>query len=1063
MTNPTAITNRASFAQILLLELRENCKESVLRVIEKLEQLDKVLAAEPCYSFVAVDLHTINDPHFNHQWGLRGANGIQAQQAWTITRGETNPRIRVGIFEDGVDASHPDLRVIPGNKTSGAAAHGTHVGGIIGSIHNNVGIAGIAQVELALLERGSSVGAQSHLFVESLVWAINNNIRIVNASFGFLLNGQDAPPTVAHREAIHAFGNSGGLLVASAGNQGRNAFGNTDMFPQFPAGYGDARFFPEITNVISVGAINENGTRWYRSSFGQNSVHIYAPGSNILSTVPRGNTPSGYRRHADGYAFADGTSMAAPHVAGVAALLRSINPNLTATQLRNAILNSAVTVTISTPMGNQNVRRLDAFNAILASTPITISNTTIDLHNLYVINGTTLTLRNVTVNNPTNNSNFGFEVRGGGRLIIENSTINLRNGRLIAVGAGSRVEMTGAHPHELFIVDGRIAIGSGARMVVTNGNVRSNGVNSVIEVNGGDALNFNNRSTFHMNGGRLNLVGGSVSINNQSSWSTLNMVNIVGLMRTDRINISQSTINFCANTRISRSTAMNWDGIFFTNCIANGTTIFYSRLRGNISGISYINISSSNVIVEHANIHQIGEMRISTSCRVYIIDSQYSNNNFGITATSSLVITDRLTVSHNGCTGILVLFSSADNRISRTDIFNNSGAGLYIVNSFVQTNLVNIRRNIGSGGIDVSSTIRPVLLGTEISLNGGAEVISDNHLGFPRFGLGTGNLLSEIPINSSPAPYFVIRTNFTGVVDAGTLIIDDSNPAKFRPSRAHYRINGRSSSSALALHNMAMMAIADSSYTEAKEIMLSIIDRYPETIEAISAVGSLPYLNTWIAGDVDELFSYLESIRDDNLQNIRLETMAITRMFNGEHHEAVELFGMILNNPPSASAEKIAEMNQAYSFMRLAESGSDRLPQNVRRQPRTYEDFMRVQREIREEISELRYNEHDETEPEPELELEEELVFASNIFPNPFNPETTISFTLPESGNVSIEIFNIRGQRVRTLVNGNKERGRHSLTWNGTDDFGRSAGSGVYLYRIIAGENTHTGRMMLLK
>ncbi|MCL2064933.1 MAG: chitobiase/beta-hexosaminidase C-terminal domain-containing protein [Candidatus Cloacimonetes bacterium] len=83
--------------------------------------------------------------------------------------------------------------------------------------------------------------------------------------------------------------------------------------------------------------------------------------------------------------------------------------------------------------------------------------------------------------------------------------------------------------------------------------------------------------------------------------------------------------------------------------------------------------------------------------------------------------------------------------------------------------------------------------------------------------------------------------------------------------------------------------------------------------------------------------------------------------------------------------------------------------------------------------------------------------------PNPFNPETTISFTMEDSGNVTIEIFNIRGQRIKMLVNDFKERGSHQILWNGTDDFGNAVGSGMYLYRMITDDFSDVKRMLLLK
>jgi len=84
-------------------------------------------------------------------------------------------------------------------------------------------------------------------------------------------------------------------------------------------------------------------------------------------------------------------------------------------------------------------------------------------------------------------------------------------------------------------------------------------------------------------------------------------------------------------------------------------------------------------------------------------------------------------------------------------------------------------------------------------------------------------------------------------------------------------------------------------------------------------------------------------------------------------------------------------------------------------------------------------------------------------FPNPFNPIKTISFDLAADSIVSIDIFNIRGQRVKTVTNEHFGAGSHSVEWNGTDENGRSVGSGIYFYRMVSGDFTDVKRMVLLK
>ena len=83
--------------------------------------------------------------------------------------------------------------------------------------------------------------------------------------------------------------------------------------------------------------------------------------------------------------------------------------------------------------------------------------------------------------------------------------------------------------------------------------------------------------------------------------------------------------------------------------------------------------------------------------------------------------------------------------------------------------------------------------------------------------------------------------------------------------------------------------------------------------------------------------------------------------------------------------------------------------------------------------------------------------------PNPFNPQTTIRYTMPSSGNVMINIYDASGRLVRSLVNGVKEAGSHNVTWNGTDNHNSPVSSGVYFYRLTAGKFSETKKMTLLK
>jgi subtilisin family serine protease len=330
----------------------------VLYAIEKLRGRKDIISAEPDYAFQMTSTNP-DDTYFSagNQWGLNGTNGIRAPQAWSMATGSNT--VMVGVIDSGIQADHPDLqgRVntalsrdftlpaphIPATVTD-TNGHGTHCAGIIGAQGNNgIGITGVAQniqlVSLRISQQGGTAAAEN-TFASHVIMAINfaatENIPILscsNCTQNFL---GSAASLTAFETAVT---NYTGLYINAAGNNARDNDANTGGFPR-------AQFRPN--NFLSVGSLDSNGSLSSFSNWGINTVDIYAPGGSILSTWPTALTA----QHDSGkpnYRTISGTSMATPHVAGVAALMLSINPNLTPQQLRNNIRDSATIVSLTTP------------------------------------------------------------------------------------------------------------------------------------------------------------------------------------------------------------------------------------------------------------------------------------------------------------------------------------------------------------------------------------------------------------------------------------------------------------------------------------------------------------------------------------------------------------------------------------------------------------------------------------------------------------------------------------------------------------------------------------------
>ena len=315
------LINQDKFRQILTITLIEKGIDRVTEAIKALNNLEKVLIAQPTFIFSDGDDTVPNDTYYAGQWGLSGTFGIKAPSAWNIEQGDSS--MQIGLLEAGLQENHPDLRTLQGSFSSPSETdlqdHGTHVGGIIAAIScNNLGVAGITNATLRLMNWAS--------LPESLSWAASQGISIVNASFWrsrpLIENGEvmnEAAPSAIDYQAISTYN---GLFIASAGNQGLN----NDDHPQFPAAY-------DLPNIITVGAISSDGNISDFSNFGAITVDVFAPGSSIMSTISN-----------SGYGLMSGTSMAAPFVTGVAALLKSYKPSLTTAQIKEAIMNSVTPV-----------------------------------------------------------------------------------------------------------------------------------------------------------------------------------------------------------------------------------------------------------------------------------------------------------------------------------------------------------------------------------------------------------------------------------------------------------------------------------------------------------------------------------------------------------------------------------------------------------------------------------------------------------------------------------------------------------------------------------------------
>ncbi len=236
----------------------------------------------------------------------------------------TGRNVGVAVMDTGIDENHVDLDVVGGVNTINDShwgedfdGHGTHVAGILAALQNNQGQVGVAPgVDLYAIKalEGDNGSGTTLSIIDGLDWAMDNEIPIITMSFGL---GENSGPLA---DAVEDAYNAGHLLISSAGNEGDN-----DGNVLYPAAY------DQVIAVSASGSHPLTGNDFFPdfSSYGE-EIEFIAPGVEIESTLP-GND----------YGIRSGTSMAAPHVAGAAALVWSLNEDFTNEQVRQILRDTA--------------------------------------------------------------------------------------------------------------------------------------------------------------------------------------------------------------------------------------------------------------------------------------------------------------------------------------------------------------------------------------------------------------------------------------------------------------------------------------------------------------------------------------------------------------------------------------------------------------------------------------------------------------------------------------------------------------------------------------------------
>lgn len=422
-----------------VLALTLDCDKNALECANILWESGKFAASEPDLCADNLICSVPSDPLFNLQWGLYNSQNIgmdiNMTPIWTTPRWNylTGKNNKIAIIDTGVDLNHIDLASnidsLSYNTDTGTSpsqlyhlqdnfAHGTHCAGIAAAIKDNdIQIAGVApEAKIVSISNSLWLAYQnSFKLADGITWAYEHDVDVISCSWGAVYNSKiDDAICDAFIYGRHG---KGCVIVFATGNDSINIV-------SYPASSNDM--------ILAVGAIDNTGARASFSNYGT-KLDLVAPGNHILSTIPNNTTD-----------YKSGTSMACPHVAGVAALILQRNSELTASQVDSIICSNAkkisgVNFNVTKPYGSWNNEYgyglVDAYNSVI-NTPSTVYIQNDTITGTRVISGESIYVGK----DVTDTKEHGSVVLGQGNITLQGRYVKIKNSTTVPLGTTLSIE-----------------------------------------------------------------------------------------------------------------------------------------------------------------------------------------------------------------------------------------------------------------------------------------------------------------------------------------------------------------------------------------------------------------------------------------------------------------------------------------------------------------------------------------------------------------------------------------------------------------------------------------------
>ncbi|MCD4818024.1 MAG: T9SS type A sorting domain-containing protein [Candidatus Cloacimonetes bacterium] len=531
-----------------------------------------------------------------------------------------------------------------------------------------------------------------------------------------------------------------------------------------------------------------------------------------------------------------------------------------------------------------------------------------------------------------------------------------------------------------------------------------------------------------------------------------------------------------------------WDGIFIQNPDDEANYWFVNCDISRIHKLSIKDVgatlrNSANLNMFYTNFYNSGQIIVEDEHILTFTGEGEGENHRGniynnwatpIVCYNSTVLVDNAIIEDNGydsvgnllsssCDGIYIGYSAnVDSKVINSLIQRNSGNGMKMYGSNIEIENNQILNN-GRHGLDVAIGTFDYLQDNTIQNNVYTEYISVQG---SYTWAGCANIISDNAVDQTvPYDQYILWAykwdEVEHSIDVTGNPISDTTLERFYPYRRAFEFDPTSiRPPAKEMLISAIVEMKNDNFEEANSLFYQIISDYPETKEAATSLRGLFFIKNYTDKDYASLRYYIDNIdvgEETSLYKAKEDVKIKSFMKEEDYVTVINMLEEIIADPSSEEERIYAMIDEGYCYLKLEESGDRARPSSCTVKPKSFDDFRNTVQQLEDEFQLFMQPENQEQVAKTSL-----LTFTEN-YPNPFNPTTTISFSLLENSNVELSVFNVKGQRVTTLANRYFEEGSHSVIWNGIDNNKKSVSSGIYFYKISTDKETAMKKMLLLK